>query len=290
MRVLRALASVAFSDGAGIPDRFDRLWFYRTAAEKALGPFLKTLGRRRAPVFFIPHGELAGLPWQALRVDGEPILARFPIRYLPHAGILEGGQWPRGSSEPPDGTGIGTTVVLADPTGDLPGARAEGEAIANSLRITAKCGAQATRSAFVSGLLSADVLHFAGHGSIDQNDPLNSGLVMADGRFTARDLRGFQSRARVVVLNACESGVHSVGIGSELQGFVRALLLAGVDIIICAQWRIDDTVAKEFALLFYQNLLAESTSPAEAAWKAQLTLLRHYENRAELWSPFIVVG
>jgi CHAT domain-containing protein len=162
--------------------------------------------------------------------------------------------------------------------------------VARQLHASALFGKQVTREAMIEALMSADILHFAGHGFLDLADPLRSGLVLADGVLTARDLRGLPVHARLVVLNACESGVHAVGLGAELQGFVRALLLAGADLVLCTQLAIDDDVARDFAEHYYGELSSRGSDPMTAAWNAQNALLRRHGANPELWSPFIVVG
>jgi CHAT domain-containing protein len=93
------------------------------------------------------------------------------------------------------------------------------------------------------------------------------------------------------VLNACESGVHGTGLGNEIRGFVRALLLGGVRHVVCTLESVADGVAREFAAELYQRLRsARNPDIVHSVWEAQRTLARKYAARPELWRPFILVG
>jgi hypothetical protein len=52
---------------------------------------------------------------------------------------------------------------------------------------------------------------------------MSSGIELADGRLTARQLIGLGGARRMVV-STCESGRQQVAMGDELWGLARALL------------------------------------------------------------------
>jgi CHAT domain-containing protein len=115
----------------------------------------------------------------------------------------------------------------------------------------------------IAGNPAADLLHFAMHGSYDPNG-LQDGLVLVDGRILdPAVVRGVRlSRTPVVFLNACQVGSGDRVLG-DYAGMAEAFLFAGASAVVAPLWSINDTVARELALRFYENVF-KGASPAGA--------------------------
>jgi biopolymer transport protein ExbB/TolQ len=106
----------------------------------------------------------------------------------------------------------------------------------------------------ISGQPSADVLHFAIHGIYDPTSTQN-GLIMVDGEaLDPATIKGtdFKSPA-FVFLNACQVGAGSAILG-DYSGIAAAFLDAGASGVIAPLWSIKDTIAKDIALRFYDEV------------------------------------
>ncbi|MBK8461333.1 MAG: CHAT domain-containing protein [Micropruina sp.] len=115
--------------------------------------------------------------------------------------------------------------------------------------------------------VTAEVLHVASHGEVDPDSPINSGVILSDSAvrideqivigsdFTRRD-------APFVFLNACQLATDS---GSSLVegGLAAAFLRAGARGFVAPLWSIDDTIAKQTALLFYAAALTSGEPVGE---------------------------
>jgi tetratricopeptide (TPR) repeat protein len=167
------------------------------------------------PLFVVGHGPLAKEPIHSLPAGDRPLIDWQPVRYLPHSAFLGGQRWlPRPR--------IDKCAVFGDSRNDLQGAAEEARAVARILDVEPHLGGGVTREALTDALGQFDLVHVAGHAMFDANDPMESGLAASDGVLTANALRGVPIHASVVVLNACDSGVQRAGLGSEMNGFIRA--------------------------------------------------------------------
>jgi hypothetical protein len=109
----------------------------------------------------------------------------------------------------------------------------------------------------------AEILHFAVHGIYNPTGP-KEGLILVDGRtLDPMEVRGVRlDTAPFVFLNACQVGTGTTVLG-DYAGMAAAFLYAGAAGVVAPLWSIDDVLAKEIALRFYQQTLVEGRSPAE---------------------------
>jgi CHAT domain-containing protein len=155
-------------------------------------------------------------------------------------------------------------------------------------------GAEASKSAFVKLSPGYDVLHLACHGVMDQTEPMLSNLRLAgdnenNGVLTVREIFDLNLDAGLVTLSACNTGTGEVtGSGFEFMGMTRAFLYAGTPSVLASLWCVDDRATAELMELFYKNLLAGLTK-SEALQKAQLTMMKKYEN-PYYWGAFVLYG
>jgi hypothetical protein len=118
------------------------------------------------------------------------------------------------------------------------------------------------RSADVQRLLEghpkADLLHFAVHGQYDPQGQID-GLVLVDGALGPNQVTGSElGGTPFVFLNACQVGAANEVLG-DYAGMADAFLKAGASAVIAPLWSIDDVLARELALQFYEKaLLGES--------------------------------
>jgi hypothetical protein len=116
----------------------------------------------------------------------------------------------------------------------------------------------------VTGLASVvDVLHVASHGRHAADNPLFSGLELADGTLFGYDIDLMPHVPDTVVLSACEVGRSSVRGGEEALGMTRTWLHAGSRVVLAAPVIVADDVACELLGALHTGLVGGLT-PSEA--------------------------
>lgn len=180
-------------------------------------------------------GVLAGVPWTMLpALDGRAVtLAASASRWV-H------GRRTAGIPLPSDAT----AVFAAGPRVARGGEEvAVGATHWSGARVLV--GGAATVDAVAGEAAGADVLHIAAHGRHALDNPLFSGLELADGALFGYDIDRMPRVPRVVVLSACEAGRSAVRWGEEAVGMTRAWLHAGAEAVIAAPVVVADDDACE---------------------------------------------
>jgi CHAT domain-containing protein len=173
-------------------------------------------------------------------------------------------------------------------------------------------GAAATESRVRGELGGGRVIHFATHGIVRDDSPLDSFLALGtgsnsdaeDGRLTAQDIYGLELNADLVFLSACRSGRGKVT-GDGVVGLTRSFVYAGTPTVVATLWDVADEPTRRLVPEFYRGYL-QHARPGRALRTAQLRLLGDLragrirvatpagplilpENPA-LWAAFIVLG
>lgn len=134
----------------------------------------------------------------------------------------------------------------------------------------------------VTSLASAtDVLHIAAHGRHAVDNPMFSGLELADGTLFGYDIDLIERLPETVVLSACEVGRSSVRWGEEAVGMTRIWLHAGTRSVVAAPVVVADDDACELLAAMHQGLAA-GLPPSEALAAAS--------DRTGIVAPFQVHG
>ncbi len=144
-------------------------------------------------------------------------------------------------------------------------------------------------------------IHFACHGFVDEQVPLDSALVLA---LTAKEHeRGengilqaweiFESvriDADLVVMSACETGLGKAMRGEGMIGLTRAFQYAGARSIIASSWKVSDRSTSELMKFFYGNL--KKGLPKDIALqKAKKKLLKRKKySHPFYWAGFQLIG
>ncbi|MFH8713135.1 CHAT domain-containing protein [Streptomyces zaomyceticus] len=109
------------------------------------GPW-RTTPHRGETLWLVPDGPLHDLPLHAVEVDGTPLGERNPLCVTPSASLLR-----HRLGQAPD-AGVRRALIMADPVGDLPHARAEAHLIGGLLPdVEVYTGASATRRRLLGG-------------------------------------------------------------------------------------------------------------------------------------------
>ena len=233
-----------------------------------------------------PAGNGHLLPWGVLAEhagwltpDGESI----PLVTLPALGVL-----PRLRRRPHRQTAA--TLVVGNPGGDLPYAEVEAIEVAKRFGTNPLLGAAATKSAVLACFPDAELIHLATHAFFDSQNPLESGVVLADGVLTAREVLEHRLQADLLILSACESGqVGSLG-GEELAGLSQAFLQAGVHSLLVSLWRVNDPATAALMQSFY----AARQAGADKALALRQAMSQIRKDRRWMhphyWGAFVLLG
>lgn len=257
------------------------------AARETLGALYELLLAPLAPllpgerVTVIPHGLLHGVPFHAL-FDGERhALDRWEFACAPSAAVWRAGRL-RGEPE-----GRGSLVYgISDPS--LAHIDSELAGLRRTLpgAIVYQDGAATLAAVPESG--SYHVLHFATHAIFRQDNPLFSGMRMADGWLIAHDLYHRRLSCRLATLSACRTGVSHVTAGDELLGLPRAFLHAGARAVLVSLWAADDAATAALMQECYRHLAA-GTGRAAALRAAQQATRERFPHPYH-WAAFALIG
>ena len=229
--------------------------------EHPLEPWADRLSRVRH-LYVAPGRHRVGrtLHWTRRPGTSEPLYASMSVSFLPYAGLLT-----LGCSRVD-----GRPVVVADPEGNLPFARREGQRVADRLRQPRlMAGDAGSRDAVVKALEGTSLFHFAGHGVVTPAHPWDAHLRLAGGeRLTLEDVLMIQPRVELAVLNACETAVEAPLSERESLALAGALLTLGTCTVVATDARVMDADAARFIRAFYDH--GGLVQPAEAVRVASL--------------------
>ncbi|MEU1885970.1 CHAT domain-containing protein [Micromonospora rifamycinica] len=234
-------------------------------------------------ICLVPHGPLHRVPLHAVPCRGVRLADAYPVVYTPSASVL---RYCRANRR-----GVrSTALVVADPPGTEP--LTFGMVHATALTGRFDCdrleGAGASRAALLRrlGRPAPDaatagaghrpppgILHIGAHGVFDPEEPMASGVELADGRLTATDMFGLRLTGTLVVLAACRTGVSDTRPGDELLGLIRALLHAGAPAVLVSLWKVDDLSTAMLLDEFYRGL-GDGSPAVVALHRAQSWLRR----------------
>jgi CHAT domain-containing protein/tetratricopeptide (TPR) repeat protein len=268
-------------------------------------------------VVVVPHGPLHALPFGALLDEsGERLGKGRAVWVCPSASVMSRLAKGRSAS-----AGVGGALVVGVSDALAPSAEAEAEAIARRLHESARLqgatllrGSEATIQAFAAACRAgrtgarADgareqhgrglgLIHIASHARFQPEDPEASGIRLADGWLTLRELQGLDLGGASVVLSACDSGRHTLSGADELQGFIHAFLVAGARELALSLWPVHDRTTAELMAEVYDRWYGVgeggggvcSGDLARALAMAQDALRSRVAHPAA-WAPFVAIG
>lgn len=241
---------------------------------------------RTERLVIVPTGPLHGLPLAALHTGGGYLLARHELVVTPSAAI-----WHTLASRRAPGAPLrsGPALLVSLPGIGTEQAQVEVAAIRPCLtQVTTLTDERATLEAVQAASGNKAILHFATHALFRQDNPLFSGLQLADGWLLARDLYGLRLDADLVTLSACQTAVAQLAAGEEGFGLVRGFLAAGAQRVAASLWPADDAATATLMQSFYA-LLAEGKTPAGALRAAQRAL-QTQRPHPYYWAAFCLLG
>ena len=240
---------------------------------------------RGKELIIVPHDVLHYLPFQALLgTDNRYLIEKYPIYYLSSASLMQFTQEKRRA--------MGEKVLafgnpeLDDPKMALRFAEIEaGEIKKLYPQSTVLLKKEATEEKAKTLSPDNDIVHFASHAELNEDDPLASAILLTkgdkeDGRLEVREIFGMDLIASLVVLSACETGLGKFSSGDELVGLTRAFIYAGTPSVVASLWSVDDSSTAQLMASFYKNL--KTMTKVEALRQAQLNLIRGNVNSDSL--------
>ena len=243
-------------------------------------------------IIFVPHKSLHLLPFQALHDGGQWLIQNHAISTVLSASLLITGTVQRTEK---------SLAALGNPDlgrveWSLPGAEREVKAIqAFYPKAEIYLNKDASKAKLIEIAPKASVVHVAAHGVVDEIDPMFSVLKLATlgavgSDMEARELATLDlSKARLVSLSACNSGLGKVAQGDEFMGFKRALFSAGAASALISLWPVDDDSTQILMTDFHKRWNDQSLTRAMQA--AQIKVLSDPKYASPFyWAAFTLVG
>jgi CHAT domain-containing protein len=260
--------------------------------KKLIPDKIMQVSRSKTKLIIVPHDMLHYMPFQALRVDdGQYLIEKKMISYLSSASLLKFIN--KNNNKDLDNLLAFGNPDLNNPLFNLAFAEKEVNNIGSLFKdAEVHTRKEATKQRAIDESPKYHILHFATHGELNENQPLESSLRLAstvnqNGSLTAREIFGMSIEASLVVLSACETAIGKISTGDELISINRAFLYAGASSVISTLWKVSDESTYLFMDDFYTHL--KSQPVGEAMRTAQLDLINKYPHPF-YWSPFILSG
>jgi len=277
--------------------------------ELLIGPFRDKLTPETRLVF-VPAKRLQFVPFAALfdaRAGGGRFLVEsFEIGVAPSVELYAASlaRFDSLRSRPPV-----SVLAVGNPAFDvrafalprLPGAEREAAGVAEAYaRPRLLVGTAATAPRFLEAAQSADVIHFAGHGVVKPDAPLQSHLVLApdstvnsSGRVYARALYDAKfAHTRLAILSGCHTAGGELSDTEGVSSLARALFAAGVPAVVASLWAVNDEETADFFAEFHRQV-ARGMDPTSVLRQAELRWLRRGGNpwrNMSTWAAFELFG
>ena len=144
------------------------------------------------------------------------------------------------------------------------------------------------------------IVHFATHGILDSEHPELSGIVLTsvdrngrktDGLMSLHDIYSLDLSAELTVLSACQTALGKDIRGEGLVGLSHAFMSAGSKSVVSSLWKVEDRATATLMRQFYESMLQQGMSPAQALRAAQLKMMHDTRTNAPYyWAGFVIQG
>ncbi len=185
----------------------------------------------------------------------------------------------------------------------LPEAQVEVESISNQLTAfndrKSFLNANATEQSFRENAPKARILHMATHSEVSGQDPMFSSIYLSrsntddpssnPGRIFAYELFEMNLSNELIMLNSCESGSGPYLQGTGVVGISRALRYAGAKSLVLNLWPVNDMMASDFAIKFYEGI-NKGLSKSDALRSAKLYFLKMKNANPHYWGTYMLLG
>jgi hypothetical protein len=198
-------------------------------------------------------------------------------------------------------------LVVADPDlqhfyAQLPGALEEGKHVFDLLaahnyqtdRLFNSTAAEIFKAMMCNNY---QVIHLAGHGVFNADDPSATGMVVGkDAYLTVAEIAQMGTVPELVFVNCCFLGLTDSKTEELTQDRYKLaanigtqLIENGVKAVVAAGWAVDDTAALVFAQEFYHQMFSGNTF-GEAVKKARKKVYEEHGNRSNTWGAYQCYG
>lgn len=156
---------------------------------------------------------------------------------------------------------------------------------------------EATKENFITHSNQYTILHIATHGYVSKKSPNNSGFFLytnnnstekAIGFINLNEIYSLKTKADLVVLSTCNSGVGPIFEGEGLMALPRGFIYTGVSNVMASLWTVNDKKTKDLMLFFYQYLIQGETYTG-ALRKAKLDCIAKGYLPLN-WAGFVING
>ncbi|MEP2773102.1 MAG: CHAT domain-containing tetratricopeptide repeat protein [Fulvivirga sp.] len=287
--------------------------------QKLVAPFEPQIQNNNS-LIIMPDGKTGVVPFELLTLleNNKPtyLIEKYRISYHYSANLLNLSQ--KNSLEKANSKSVlayaptfnnTTNTLLATRTAEdsslvselinLPQAQTEAAQIAKMLSGELRQGAVATESDFKMYAKDYNILHLATHAMINNENPLQSRLVMSqesdslnDGLLHTYELYNMKLNANLVALSACNTGVGKYYKGEGVMSLARGFMYAGVPNVMMSLWSVPDASTSEIMQSFYQHLKNGKSKP-EALRQAKLDYLAKADENTSnpyYWAGFVYIG
>lgn len=228
------------------------------------------------PLVLACHRHLFAVPFEAIRGDGPTLSERFSLIFCPGFASFATSE-----SQVFDESSV---LVLAVPDAIAPSIADEARTIG---RIWPKAdvivGDAATVSELRARMTGTALVHLACHGEFRGDNPLFSGIRLADGWLTAADVMWMDLRGTQVILSCCDVGRAADSHG-EPMGLIWSMLAAGATSVIASKWTVDDEVATLFMTQLHTQL--SDGAPTRVAMDRARRVVAERHPHPYYWAPF----
>jgi len=160
-------------------------------------------------------------------------------------------------------------------------------------------GNEATEKVFLEKFKNFDILHFAMHALVDNEESDNSKLVFTHENDSVNDsflhsfeLYNMNMNPRLAVLSACNSGLGELKGGEGVMSLARAFTYAGAESVVMSHWRVNDQSSRDIMESFYKYL-SQGENKDQALRLAKIEYLESAPANSQHpfhWNNFVVYG
>lgn len=281
-----------------------------------ISPIEKYLDKRKH-ICIVPDKALNHLPFLTLRSRGGGgyLVENYSITFMPSSTVyLHSSNKARelksiSATEKLLAVGVSTIDKVRfgrlDP---LPNAGSESMTVCRQYKIS-ECliDAAASKSAVISRLRSADVVHIASHYLVNDKSPMQSQLLLTNearrgsetDTLKAHEIyaeyRKPGSRTRLAVLSSCDSGIESYLDGEGMIGMSRIFIASDIPLVAASLWPVDSRATEHLMIKLHMNRkqAPKNMTTVNALRKAQCDMIASKDvqfSRPGYWAGFILIG